>query len=298
MSQITLDQSARADVSRREQNPDDHAHEVLPDLAYRRLGIVNVVFYSRPEMRPAQWVLVDAGLPGTARMIESAASARFGENSRPTCIVMTHAHADHAGALHSLAEKWNVPIYAHNLELPYLNGSASYPPPDPKVGGGAMPALSVLFPRGPFDVSRWLQPLPSDHSVPGMPDWEWIHTPGHTPGHISLWRASDRALIAGDAYITTNQESVYSVMTQKTEMHGPPMYYTQNWDEAEASVRQLAALNPEYAVTGHGHAMKGAPLRRALQQLADSFREVAVPSRGRYTIHPTSAQTGTAYVRK
>jgi len=209
---------------------------------------------------------------------------------------MTHAHADHAGGLRSLADKWGVEVYAHDLELPYLNGTASYPPPDPKVGGGAMPALSVLFPRGPFNVAGCLRSLPADHSVPGMPGWEWIHTPGHTPGHISLWRASDRTLIAGDAFITTNQESVYSVMTQKAEMHGPPMYYTQNWEEAEASVHNLANLEPEYAVTGHGHAMKGEKLRRALHQLADSFRTVAVPRKGKYTAHPTSVQTGTAYV--
>lgn len=74
-----------------------------------------------------------------------------------------------------------------------------------------MPLLAPLFPRRPIDVSRWLQRLPEDGSVPQMPGWRWIHTPGHTPGHISFWRERDRTIIAGDAFITTNQESAYAV---------------------------------------------------------------------------------------
>jgi glyoxylase-like metal-dependent hydrolase (beta-lactamase superfamily II) len=267
------------------------------DLANQRLGIVNVVYFGE-RRAGGHWVLIDAGLPATANAIRRAASARFGEGSRPVCIIMTHAHADHAGALETLANEWQVPVFAHDLELPYLNGTAAYPPPDPGVGGGAMPALSVLFPRGPFNVARWLQPLPADYSVPGMTGWKWIHTPGHTPGHISLWRESDRALIVGDAFITTNQESVYAVLKQKPEMHGPPMYYTQNWEQAEKTVQQLAALEPELAITGHGHAMGGEQMRRALHTLADTFRSVAVPPSGKYTQHPTNAETGSAYVKK
>lgn len=298
MTQIALDKSARADLPQEDKVRHDHTHEVLPDLAYQRIGIVNVVYYGEPRGEGGEWILIDAGLPGTAGLIRRAAEARFGESSRPRCIILTHAHADHAGALETLAQDWEVPVYAHDLELPYLNGTAAYPPPDVKIGGGAMPALSVLFPRGPFNVSRWLQALPSDGSVPGMPEWQWIHTPGHTPGHVSFWRERDAALVVGDAFITTNQESVYAVLTQKPEMHGPPMYYTQNWEQAERAVETLAALNPELAVTGHGHAMRGAPMCSALHALANSFTTIAVPPQGRYVSHPTSAESGTAYVAK
>src|SRR5436190_13883637 len=180
MSQVTLDPSARADSPADDEERHDHTHEILPDLAYRRLGIVNVVYYGLPGSGAGNWVLIDAGLPGTANLIKGTAAARFGLDSKPGCIILTHAHADHAGALESLAKEWQVPIYAHTLEIPYLNGTAAYPAPDPGVGGGAMPALAVLFPRGPFNVSSWLRPLPGDHTVPGMPEWNWIHTPGHT----------------------------------------------------------------------------------------------------------------------
>ena len=141
-----------------------------------------------PDAPDRGWVLIDAGLPGTAALIQSAAKARFGENSRPAAIVMTHGHFDHVGALVTLAEAWDAPVYAHPLERPYLDGTAAYPPPDPKVGGGLMAALSPLFPTKPVDVSSLLKDLPPDGSVPDMPGWRWIHTPGHAPGHVSLWR--------------------------------------------------------------------------------------------------------------
>jgi glyoxylase-like metal-dependent hydrolase (beta-lactamase superfamily II) len=145
-----------------------------------------------------------------------------------------------------------------------------------------MAAMSRFYPRGPIDVSHWLRTLPDDGAVPGMPGWRWIHTPGHTPGHISLWRASDRTLISGDAFITTRQESAYAVATQQPEVHGPPMYYTPDWPSARASVERLAALDPELAVTGHGPALRGGEMREALHKLAANFERVAVPEHGKY----------------
>lgn len=77
------------------------------------------------------------------------------------------------------------------------------------------------------------------------------HTPGHSAGHISLFRSSDGLLIAGDAFVTTIQESAFFAITQKKEVHRPPAYYTSDWDAAHQSVKILAALHPEIAVTGH-----------------------------------------------
>jgi glyoxylase-like metal-dependent hydrolase (beta-lactamase superfamily II) len=157
-----------------------------------------------------------------------------------------------------------------------------------------MPLLAPLFPRGPIDVSERLVPL-ADDVVPVMPGWQWFHTPGHAPGHISLWRESDRTIIAGDAFITTNQESAYAVAVQEEEMHGPPKYFTPDWDAAELSVQSLAALDPELVVTGHGRAMRGSIMRTGLKTLARNFRRVAVPANGRYVLAPATAVDGTAY---
>ena len=288
--QIPIDPAARAS-----EYEVGGVHEVGLKLAYQRLAIVNVVFYGVRGVGDGRWVMIDAGIPGSTAPILNAAARLYGTGARPAAIVLTHGHFDHVGALEGLAARWDVPVYAHELELPYLNGSASYPPPDPAVGGGLMSTLSRFYPRGPVDVSRWLQPLPADGSVPGMDGWQWIHTPGHTPGHVSLWHESERWLIAGDAFITTAQESAYAVLTQRAEVHGPPQYFTQDWEQARASVERLAALEPELAITGHGRAMAGDGLRRALHALARDFDRVAVPERGRYVRDPARAGDGSAY---
>jgi glyoxylase-like metal-dependent hydrolase (beta-lactamase superfamily II) len=265
------------------------AVEVTSDLAYLRLAMVNVFFYGRPGAGDRGWVLVDAGLPGTAGMIAGEAERRFGTRARPAAIVLTHGHFDHVGALRTLARQWNVPVFAHQLELPYLTGRSSYPPPEPLVGGGAMALLSPLYPRGPIDIGNQVQSLPEDGSVPGMPGWRWVFTPGHSPGHVSLFRDADRTLIAGDAFVTTKQESLLAVMTQRREIHGPPSYYTMDWAAARLSVERLAGLEPEIAATGHGRPLRGAAMRAGLEELARRFGTVAVPRRGRYVRAPALA---------
>jgi glyoxylase-like metal-dependent hydrolase (beta-lactamase superfamily II) len=282
--QVPVEASARADL-----HQDGKLSIVAPDLAYERLAIVNAVFYGRPGASDRGWLLIDAGIPGMAERIHSAAAERFGANTRPAAIILTHGHFDHVGSLKSLAEDWDAPIYAHELELPYLDGRSAYPPPDPTVGGGLMALFSSLYPKGPIDVSHRLVTLPPDGSVPFMEGWRWIHTPGHTPGHISLWREHDRTLVAGDAFITTSQESAVAVAAQLPEIHGPPMYYTPDWESSRTSVQKLAALEPELVVTGHGPAMRGPEMRRALQILASEFDEVAVPRQGRYVGAPAQA---------
>ena len=265
--------------------------KVARDVWSLRLLIVNVIF-ARSD---SGWVLVDTGVAGSAGRIARAADHLFG--TAPDCIVLTHGHFDHVGAVRTLADRWDVPVYAHPLEAPYLSGRSSYPPPDPSVGGGLMSLMAPLYPRGPIDLGRRLRTLPKSGTVPGLPEWVWVHTPGHTPGHIALFRQSDRTLISGDAFVTTRQESALSVLTQRAEMHGPPMYFTPDWPAARDSVRILAALEPRTAVTGHGPAMDGPELRRALEHLADQFNHLARPGRGRY-LHAAAAadETGVTYV--
>jgi glyoxylase-like metal-dependent hydrolase (beta-lactamase superfamily II) len=281
MAQIPVSESTNADKPSDDRQRDDKTRQIAYDVAYRQILLANVVFVGPPNAGDDNWVLIDAGLPASAADIKSAARARFAGTGRPRAIVMTHGHFDHVGALETLTQDWDVPVYAHLREHSYLNGRQSYPPPDPSVGGGVMSLVSPLFPRRPVDVSRWLRALPDDHSVPPMPDWRWVHTPGHSPGHISLWRELDRLMIAGDAFITTMQESAYAAVTQEPEMHGPPMYFTPDWERAGQSVRTLAALKPEVVVSGHGQAMRGPQMQAALEDLAARFDEVAVPRQRR-----------------
>lgn len=121
-----------------------------------------------------------------------------------------------------------------------------------------------------------------------MPGWQWLHTPGHASGHISLWREEDRSLIVGDAFITTGQEWVYEVAVQDLEMHGPPRYFTPDWDAAERSVKHMAALKPQMVISGHGTAAAGVGMRQALDSLADRFRQLAVPPKMKFVREPAS----------
>ena len=271
---------------------DGPAREVAPGVAYRRLGIVNVGFLGPPGAGDRNWVLIDAGLPGTASLIEAAAAARFGPGARPAAIVMTHGHFDHVGALETLAERWDAPVFAHPLEHPYLDGTRAYPPGDPSVGGGAMAAMAGLYPTAPVDVGPRLRALPADGSVAGTRDWRWLHTPGHAPGHVSFWRARDRTLLAGDAVVTTRQESAYAAITQAPEIHGPPAYFTIEWDAARDSARRIADLAPALLLSGHGAPMAGPGMRAGLDRLAREFDRLAVPHGARYAERPARLGEG------
>ena len=120
------------------------------------------------------------------------------------------------------------------------------------VEGGLVAKISPLFPNEPVDLGNNVEPLPSDGSIPNMPGWQWIHTPGHSPGHISLFREKDHSLIVGDAFVTVKQDSLYNVLTQELEISGPPRYLTTDWGAAKESVIRLEALKPKIAITGHG----------------------------------------------
>jgi glyoxylase-like metal-dependent hydrolase (beta-lactamase superfamily II) len=268
------------------QQQTDHAIEdVTSDLARLRIAFVNVYFAGAPG-GDAPWVLVDAGLAMGAATILRVAAERYGVDARPSAIILTHGHFDHVGALEALLAVWDVPVYAHTAELPFLTGDADYPPPDPTVGGGIVARLSPLSPEDGIDLGERVRPLPNDNSVPGMPGWRWIHTPGHSPGHVSLFRAADRLLIAGDAVATTRQESTYSVLPQQKELTGPPAYFTIDWDKAERSVRLLASLKPAILATGHGEVMQQPALPEDLAALAYDFDDRVRPSHGRYVNHP------------
>lgn len=251
---------------------------IAPDVAWLPVSFVNVYFVGQPGGR---WTLIDAGLPGRAGQISRAAAARFGTDSRPEAIVLTHGHFDHAGSAWELAQKWDVPIYAHSLELPYLTGESPYPPPDPTIGG-AIAFLSRFMPTRPFDFRgrvRALQP----GELPGMPEWEWIATPGHAPGHVSFFRSSDRVLLVGDAFATMNMDSWIGLLSAKQVLAPGGAPFNLDWDATRESVRQLAKVDPTVAACGHGIPIRDTVLPKRLTKFAGRF---AAPRHGRYVHEP------------
>lgn len=259
----------------------EHAEpeEVLEDLAFYRTLVVNVCMIGKPDSD--NWVLVDTGLGHYSKRIIAAVEKRFG-NKPPKAIVLTHGHFDHVGSAKKLAIHWDIPIYVHPDELGYVDGTRNYPPGDPTVGGGMISLLSPIFPTKAVNLKKWVKPFPKNEKLPFLEGWECIHTPGHTPGHISLFRKRDRTLVAGDAITTEKPESGLGVLTLLQKLHGPPAYFTHNWNRAEESVKKLAALEPEVVLTGHGLPMEGERLRKQLHELAGNFKALAIPKHKRH----------------
>lgn len=138
--------------------------EVVPDLYCLTVQIVNLVLIGARQEK--EFVLVDAGMPYTANKIIKAAEERFGVDSKPKAIILTHGHFDHVGSIIELIKHWKVPIYAHPLELPFLTGKRSYPAADPSVEGGVVSKMSGIFPVNPISLGEHIHVLPEDGSVP------------------------------------------------------------------------------------------------------------------------------------
>jgi glyoxylase-like metal-dependent hydrolase (beta-lactamase superfamily II) len=157
-----------------------------------------------------------------------------------------------------------------------------------------MTLLSPLYPRGPINVGDRLMGLTESgggidqvglaklRDLPELPGWSVLHTPGHTPGHVSFFRSSDRTLLVGDAFCTTKPESLYeAAVAQHPELHGPPAYFTSDWDAARASVQRLAILNPTTLAPGHGKPLAGDDIPARLHELSQHFDRIAVPTNER-----------------
>ncbi len=249
-----------------------------PDLFRVQMSFINAYLIGTAE----SWVLLDCGLPGNRTRLWNEARDRFGQNvGAPRAIVLTHGHTDHAGSAASLADLWDVPIYAHPLELPYLTGRSNYPPFDPTVGGPL--AFGVRFtPRTPVNLGLRVRPLLADGSLPGLPDWRWLATPGHSPGHISLVHPASHRVVVGDAAATLDADS-WPGLLFPAPLCPTARSITCDWPAALASLQTLLELEPTLLACGHGTPLQGPAASSELRKLAE---RLTPPSRGRYARQP------------
>ena len=253
------------------------AWEVAPDvhcLGPLRRTQTNVYFVRADST----WALIDTAWTKDGPLIKEAAEGLFGADARPAAILLTHSHPDHAGSAFQLGRAWNCPVYVHSRELPLATGDFSamteYAAPLDNwlilpimraVGQRRRDAILARSNLGP--VVRVLEP---DAGVPGLPGWQCIPTPGHTPGHISFFRKSDNVLITGDAVVTMELNSFSGLLRQRPGLSEPPWYTTWSRSVARESLITLSGLEPTVLAGGHGWPLTGPDTARALWDFAGS----------------------------
>lgn len=169
--------------------------------------------------------LVDVGFPGQADAIDARlAEAGLGLDD-VTAVVVTHQDGDHVAGLRDAVDRTGAVVYAHRETTPYLDGRE-----DPIKGGGDR------YP--PVDVDVQVVDGVAFRTTAG--EMRVVHTPGHAPGHVSLFLPDERLLLAGDA------------LTAEDGLAGPKPEFTPDLDRAAASVGRLADLEIDCVLCYHG----------------------------------------------
>ena len=225
------------------------------------------------------WVLVDAGWAGDGQRIRRAVESVFGPRSAPSAILLTHVHPDHEGDSRALATDWGCPVYVSPQELPIAARDFSAMrdtamPLDRWLVLPMMRAMGARRRQAIFDsatLAGVVGVLDPSTDIPGLPGWACMPTPGHTVGHVSFFRATDRVLISGDALVTAKIDTVASVLLGRNGLSGPPWYTTWKSIAARASINALAALEPQVLAGGHGIPMSAPGTAEAINDFAQSI---------------------------
>ncbi|MEV4543939.1 MBL fold metallo-hydrolase [Micromonospora echinaurantiaca] len=139
--------------------------------------------------------LVDCGVKRAPARIVRGLAAIGRTPADVTRIVLTHAHPDHAGGAAEVARRTGAPVAVHAADAGYAEAGQA-PPRDPAVTGAR---LFARLPGGRFPAVGVAQPLADGDVLPVGGGLRVVHTPGHSPGHVSLLHEPTRVLITGDA---------------------------------------------------------------------------------------------------
>lgn len=180
-------------------------------------------------------VLVDAGFRSSAGGIKAALGGR-----KLKAIALTHAHGDHVGSARRLSDELGVPVWVGSRDREAAeSGKVVKKDPYNKPGLSTIAGLLGDFPA--VTIARELHEgdsLDAGFTV--------LDTPGHSPGHVSFWRESDRVLICGDVFFNMH------ILTTIPGLRQPPGPFTVDPAQNRASERKVARLEPNAAGFGHG----------------------------------------------
>jgi hydroxyacylglutathione hydrolase len=191
-------------------------------------------------------IVFDGGIEAMTRGV-AVAGTRMGGIKR---IVLGHAHPDHRGIAAGLHEQLGVPVHCHPADRADAEGDGGYHQFDfsklNPLGRRAFPHLLRLWDGGPVPIAGTVE---ENDEVAGF---RVVHLPGHAPGLIGLWRESDRLALASDTFYTLDPQ---------TGIHGGPrvphVAFNHDTEQARASIRKLAALEPAAAWAGHADPVTG-----------------------------------------
>jgi glyoxylase-like metal-dependent hydrolase (beta-lactamase superfamily II) len=228
----------------------------------------------------AAWALVDAGWEGDARRIEAAARTLLGPGAAPAAILLTHDHPDHAGAARALAGTWRCPVYLHPAEAAIASGdfAAMERYAGPLDRWLILPAMRAIGERrraavvAQGSLAGLFRELEPGGAIPDLDGWEWLHTPGHTPGSVSFVRRVDRVVLPGDALVTLRVNAPAGFLLGRQGLSSPPWYTTWSPRLARTSIASIAAVEPTVVGGGHGLPLVGpgtAAAVRAFQAWTD-----------------------------
>ncbi|MEM2892553.1 MAG: MBL fold metallo-hydrolase [Candidatus Bathyarchaeia archaeon] len=182
--------------------------------------------------------LVDTGMPWNTENILRYVN-RIGRTPSDICkILLTHHHIDHVGCAGKLRERTGGEIAIHKDDASFVEGRET--PPAPKGTAGLI--FRVLSPLLRFKPIRPDLILEEGEEVEGL---RVIHTPGHTPGSISLYEPVRKVLFVGDALRFIGGR-----------LKGPPQSFTQDMGLALRSIEKISNLEFDIMLSGHGDPLR------------------------------------------